>query len=99
MRPFDRRIDWITVRAGARVAAGAANSVLIDGRGVVQGIVVENLQLLVGSWNFGIGFEAQVVGAKQVVAAMLYEPYMVLNDRRLAIIDGCAGLTVPVRNR
>ena len=99
MRPFDRRVDWINVRAGARVAAGAAKSVLTGGCGVVQGIVVENLQLLVGSWNFGIGFEAQVVSANQVVAAMLYEPYMVLNDGRLAIIDGCAGLTVPVRNR
>ena len=100
MGPFDWPIDWITVRAGARVAAGASNSVLIDGRGVVQGIVVEHPQLLVGSWNFCIGFELQIVGANQVVAAMLYEPYMVLNDGRLAINDGCAGdLTAPVRNR
>ena len=61
--------------------------------------MVEHPQLLVGSWNFCIGFESQIVGANQVVAAMLYEPYMVLNDGQLAINDGCAGLTAPVRNR
>jgi hypothetical protein len=98
MRPPDRPIDWITFRAGARVAAGAANSVLIDDRGVVQGIVVENPRLLVGNWSFGIGYEAQVVSANQVVAAMLYEPYMILNDGRLATIDGRAELAAPVRN-
>ena len=99
IRPPDRPTDWITFHAGARVAAGAINAVVIDTNGVVQGIVVENPRLLVGSWSFGIGYEAQVVSANQVVAAMLYEPYMVLNDGRLATIDGRAELAVPVRNR
>lgn len=97
MRPPDRPTRWITLRAGARVAAGPANAVLIDANGVVVEIVVENSQFLVGRWSFGIGHETRVVAANKVVGAMLYEPYMILMDGRLATVDGCEELAAPIR--
>jgi len=65
--------------------------------GLVETIIVANPKFLAGRWNFGIGYEAPVVRATEVVAAMLYEPYMVLQDGLLFTIDGRAELAVPIR--
>lgn len=97
MRPSDRPDGWITFREGARAVSGRANSVSIGADGLVETIIVANPKFLAGRWNFGIGYEAPVVRATEVVAAMLYEPYMVLQDGRLSTIDGQAELTVPIR--
>jgi hypothetical protein len=98
MRPSDRPDGWITFREGTRTVSGAANSVAVGADGVVESIVVENPKFLAGRWDFGIGYETPVVGGAGLVATMLYEPYMVLKDGRLATIDGRSELTVPIRS-
>jgi hypothetical protein len=97
MRPSDRPDGWITFRKGTRALSGQANSVSIGADGFVETIIVANPKFLAGRWNFGIGYEAPVVMATEVVAAMLYEPYMVLQDGLLFTIDGRAELAVPIR--
>ena len=99
MQPADRPDGWITFRQGIRVVAGPANTVTIGKDGLVEAIVVENPKFLAGRWNFGIGYETRVVRAAEAIAAMLYEPYMVLQDGRLRTIDGQAELAVPIRSR
>jgi len=98
MRPPDRPDGWITFRAGTRAVSGAANSVSVDPDGLVDAIVVENPRFLAGRWDFGIGYETPVVGATGLFANLLYEPYMVLEDGRLATIDGRSELVVPIRS-
>jgi hypothetical protein len=98
LKPSDRCDGWITFRKGARALPGLANSVSVGADGLVDSITVENPRLLVGRWNFGIGYETPVVAANGAVAALVYEPYMVLEDGRLSTIDGCAELAVPIRS-
>ena len=100
LKPPDRCDGWITFREGARAVSGSTNSVSIGADGVVDAITVDNPRLLVGRWNLGIGYETPVVDANgDVAAAMLYEPYMIIEDGRLTTIDGRSELAVPIRTR
>jgi hypothetical protein len=98
MRPPDRPDGWITFREGTRAVPGFVNSVSVGADGLVEAIAVQNPKFLAGRWSFGIGYEARVVSTTGLVAAMLYEPYMVLEDGRLSTIDGRAELAVPIRS-
>src|SRR5579871_4092547 len=99
MRPSDRPDGWITFRKGTRTVPGLANFVSVGADGLVETIVVENPKFLAGRWDFGIGHETPVVGATGAFAIMLYEPYMVIEDGRLATIDGRPELSVPIRSQ
>lgn len=99
MRPADRPDGWITFGEGVRLIAGPLNAVDVDGDGVVKTIIVEDPRFLAGSWSLGIGYETTVLRSRRAVAAMLYEPYMVIEGGTLRSIDGQATLSVPIRSR
>jgi hypothetical protein len=97
MKPEDRPDGWITFREGVRLIPGPANAVDVDANGAVKTIVVENPRFLKGIWSLGIGYETRVLRQAQTIAAMLYEPYMVVDGGRLQSIDGQSTLSVPIR--
>ncbi len=99
MHPADSPDGWITFAEGVRLISGPLNAVDVDGDGTVETIIVEDPRFLEGSWSLGIGYETTVLRSAQAVAAMLYEPYMVVEGGRLLSIDGQPTLSVPIRSR
>jgi hypothetical protein len=99
MQPDDRPDGWITFREGIRLIRGPVNAVDVNTDGIVEAIIVENPKFLDGPWSLGIGYETKVIRRAQVIASMLYEPYMVVCDGILRKIDGQAELSVPIRSR
>ena len=97
MVPNDRPDGWITFTSGVPLVSGAANAVDVAGDGKVTAIFLEDRKYLVGLWSLGIGYETPVIEERQVIATMLYEPYMVVEDGRLRRIDGQTQLAVPIR--
>ena len=99
MQPDDRPDGWITFRKGIPLIQGRANAVDVNADGAVEAILVENPKFLDGQWSLGIGYETMVLSRAEVIASMLYEPYMIVDDGILRKIDGQAELSVPIRSR
>jgi hypothetical protein len=99
MLPEDHPDGWITFRKGIRLASGAVNAVDVNADGTVETIVTANPNFLKGSWSLGIGYETSVMRDAELIAVMLYEPYMVVDDGVLCTIDGQVELSVPIRIR
>jgi hypothetical protein len=97
MEPDDDPDGWIVFRQGARLAHGPMNAVEVDAAGTVEAIIVESQKFLKGHWSLGIGYETSVLTRAKPIAAMLYEPYMVVDDGILRTIDGQDTLSVPIR--
>ena len=97
MEPNDRPDGWITFRRGVLLARGPVNAVDVDAAGTVEAIIVENPKFLAGRWSLGIGYETRVITRAEPIAAMLYEPYMVVDGGILRTIDGQDTLSVPIR--
>lgn len=97
MIPDDRPDGWITFRSGVPLVPGAANAVMVADDGRVTAIVLEDRKFLEEHWSLGMGYETPVIAERQSTAAMLYEPYMVVENGRLRQIDGQSELVVPIR--
>ncbi len=97
MVPDDRPDAWITFRSGAPVTSGRVNGVDVAEDGSVRAIIVDDEKFLGGRWSLGMGYEAHVLRGRRTVATMLYEPYMVVENGRLRLIDGESILAVPIR--
>ncbi len=98
MIPDDRPDAWISFRSGVPLACGSVNAVEVDDDGTVRAIIVEDRKFLGGRWSLGMGHETRVLNRQRAIATMLYEPYMVVEDGRLRLIDGQNLLAVPIRN-
>ena len=99
MQPDDRPDGWITFREGVRLVPGPVNAINVNADGAVEAIIVQNPKFLDGPWSLGVGYETRVLRRAEVIASMLYEPYMVVRDGILRRIDGQAELSVPIRSR
>ncbi len=97
MMPDDRPDAWITFKSGVPLTTGTVNAVDVADDGSVSAIVVEDRKFLGGRWSLGMGYETRVLRRQQPIATMLYEPYMVVQDGRLLLVDGQSLLAVPIR--
>lgn len=99
MLPEDRPDGFITFVEGIALAPGVVNAVDVGDDGTVKRIVIRNRKFLAGRWSLGIGYQTRVRRGTEPIGVVLYEPYMVVDDGRLASIDGQAWLSVPIRSR
>jgi hypothetical protein len=98
MKPADRPDDWIFFHAGVNITLGSVNAVVVDARGVVELMVIDNPKYLTGSWSLGVGSETKVLRHPGAFGAMIYEPYMIVKNGRLQSVDGQSELSVPIRS-
>ncbi|WP_102224902.1 DUF6963 family protein [Acidimangrovimonas sediminis] len=97
MWPPDRADGVLALAAGVSVRVGPQNALLCDAAGTVSEILVQDPKFATGEWSLGLGHNPPVLRGGRAAGVMLYEPYLVVRDGRVASIDGGRDLVVPVR--
>ncbi|SHG61689.1 hypothetical protein SAMN02745157_4533 [Kaistia soli DSM 19436] len=97
MLPADRADGRIRLRSGTPLRLGPANAVEIAPDGMVETVLVEDPRFLDGGWSLGLGHETAVLGAGRLMGAMLYEPYLVVQDGLVKTLDGRDDIFIPIR--
>lgn len=96
MRPVDRVDATVPVRAGVPVSLGDRARWLLDADGRLAGVQTADPRHLAGRWSLGLGWRVEVHRGGVLWGRAVHEPYLVVEDGRLASADGRTALELPV---
>lgn len=96
MRPDDRADASVELRVGAAIGLGERPRYVLDAHGRLVRIEITDPRRLSGRWSLALGWHTEIERDGRRWGHAVYEPYLVVEDGRLASVDGLDSFELPV---